>query len=126
MIRPLIRMMTLLTALLFPILIMTAPMQAQINDLPRPAPEWELTPAQVAAERDFKLTVLSNRYSCAHEYANQTVMVNDGRIDLSFTSTINPARLCAAIEKPYGPAFKMPALKEGRYEVFMQIDFPER
>lgn len=117
MIRSLIRM----TALLFPILIAAAPLQAQAVDLPLAAPDWQLTPAEAAAGQAFALTVLSSRYGCAHEYANQTIVVKEGRIDLSFTSSINPARLCAAVEKPFGPTFKMPALKEGRYEVYMDL-----
>ena len=117
----LIRMTARLTALLLPILILTAPIRAQVKDLPLPAPDWQLTPSQVAAGQDFALTALSNRYGCAHEFSGQTVVVNDGRIDLSFMATINPAKLCAAVEKPHGPTFKMPALKEGRYEVYMDL-----
>lgn len=116
--RPLIRMAARFTALVLPILILAAPTHAQVIVVP-PKPDWQLSPSQAPAGRDFALTVLSNRYSCAHEYASHTVVVNEGRIDLSFTSSINPAKLCAAVEKPFGPAFKMPALKEGRYEVYM-------
>jgi hypothetical protein len=119
MIRPLFR----LTALLLPILALISPMQAQIIIDP-PAPDWQLTPSQVAVGQDFALTALSNRYGCAHEFANQKVVVNDGRIDLSFTSTINPAVLCAAIEKPHGPTFKIPGLKEGKYAVYMNLLLP--
>jgi hypothetical protein len=119
MIRPLIGM-----AVLFSILVVAAPLQAQVVDLPLPAPDWELTPSKVEAGQDFALTALSNRYGCAHEFANHSVVVNDGRIDLSFTSTINPAVLCAAIVKPYGPTFKMAALKEGRYAVYMNLLLP--
>jgi hypothetical protein len=115
------RLTARLTALVFPILILSLPLQAQILIDPPKAVVWELAPSQVAAEEDFELSVLSSRYGCAHEFANKTVVVKDGRIDLSFTSTINPAVLCAAIEKPYGPVFKMPALKEGQYKVYMDL-----
>lgn len=120
MLRSLIR----LTSFLVPILTLAPSMHAQIIDLPRPVPDWAMTPPSVAAGQAFELSVLSYRYGCAHEFANQAVVVNDGRIDLSFTSSINPAVLCAAIEKAHGPAFKMPALKEGRYSVFMNLMLP--
>jgi hypothetical protein len=107
--------LTLLTAVL--------PMQTQAF-MPAAAPDWNLSPGTAMAGRVFSLGALSNRYSCAHTFANQSVVVNDGRIDLSFTSAVNPAVLCPAVVKPHGPAFTMPALKAGKYAVYMNLLMP--
>lgn len=84
-------------------------------------PAWILTPDRAIAGQDFELAVLSYRYTCANVYENQKVVVNEQRIDLSFTTSADPKVLCPAIYKPYGPTFKMPALKAGRYAVHMNL-----
>lgn len=99
------------------------PLQAQVVIDP-PAKDWVLSPGTVSADQAFNLDVLSYRYSCAHSYANHSAVVNAGRIDLSFTSTVDPRVLCPAIYKPYGPTFRMPALAEGKYRVFVNLLLP--
>lgn len=80
-------------------------------------PNWILSPAQVAADQAFSLSLLSYRYSCATEYDHLNVSAADGVISLGFTSRINPAVLCPMVYKPYGPSFRVPALKAGAYKV---------
>jgi hypothetical protein len=117
--RPIKSLMATFTTVLAAIL----PMQAQ-PIMAAATPDWSLSPGTVMAGQVFSLSALSNRYSCAHTFANQSVVVNDGRIDLSFTSAIDPAVLCAAVVKPHGPAFAMPALKAGKYAVYMNLLMP--
>ena len=107
-----------LLAVLFAVLTLVLPGKAQPGD-GLPLIDWVLTPGTATADQAFGLSVLSYRYSCAHTYANQSVVVNEGRIDLSFTSAVRPEILCPAIYKPYGPTFRMPALKAGKYAVHM-------
>lgn len=94
------------------------PLHAQTDPVER---DWSLTPATATAGQEFSLSVQSYRYSCANRYANQKVVVNEQRIDLSFTTSVDPLVLCPAIERPYGPSFKMPALKAGRYALYMNL-----
>ncbi|MEO7957693.1 MAG: hypothetical protein ABIW76_13480 [Fibrobacteria bacterium] len=99
------------------------PMHAQVVVDP-PVPDWSLNPGAVNAGQVFSLSALSYKYTCANTFANQSVVVNDGRIDLSFTSAVDTAVLCAAIVKPFGPTFNMPALKAGKYPVYMNLLLP--
>lgn len=122
------RMMSRLSAFTLSIALTLAfalPARAQIViDPPADEPTWALTPGTAAAGSTFELTVLSYRYNCGHTYSNQSVVVNEGQIDLSFIATANPKVMCPAIYRPYGPTFKMPALKAGKYRVFMNLMQP--
>lgn len=112
-----------LTSLLFIAFAAALPTRAQIVIDPPDVPAgWLLHPTVVTPDQDFALSVVSNRYGCAHEYANHKVVVQDNVINLSFTSSINPARICIANDvRPYGPEFKMPPLKTGKYRVVMNL-----
>jgi hypothetical protein len=110
-----------LATLLLTAVSIALPVRAQIIIDPPDRQAWTLVPGTVPAEQIFALSVVSYRYSCAHEYDNQKVVVQDNVINLSFTSKINPVVLCPAIDKPYGPEFKVPALKAGRYKVMMNL-----
>lgn len=119
------RMMSPLTAIFALTLAFALPARAQIViDPPTDEPTWALTPGTAAAGSTFELTVLSYRYNCGHTYSHQSVVVNEGQIDLSFIATADPKAICPAIYRPYGPSFKMPALKAGRYRVFMNLMQP--
>jgi hypothetical protein len=96
------------------------PSQAQINIDP-PQPAWVLSTTTAKASMAFSLGVESYRYSCATTFANQTVSVSDGRIDLSFTTETKKDVACPLIYKPYGTAFTIPALKVGTYKVFVNL-----
>lgn len=110
---------TRMTSFLITALAAVIPLKAQIIDLPKR--DWALVPGTVSAGVEFGLSVLSYRYGCAHEFSHQQVVVQNGTIDLTFLSKINPAVLCPMIEKPYGPSFKMPALKPGKYPVRVNL-----
>ena len=92
-------------------------------DTPLTSSSWLLDPSTSTAETAFLLTARNDRYSCATEFSHQVVTVNENNIQLGFTATNNPAIKCAKPIKPYGPAFKIPALKAGKYEVTL-IDAP--
>jgi hypothetical protein len=89
-----------------------------------PMPEWVLSPTTVPAEQSFSLSAQSYRYNCGTVYENQSVSVVGDRIDLSFTAEDRLDVACPTIYRPYGPTFRMPALKPGRYQVFMNLLLP--
>lgn len=113
-----------LTAALTLAFAMAIPLHAQIIIDP-PLAAWTLSPENTKADEAFTLSALSYRYTCASSFANQVVNVVEGRINLSFTSSIRPEVSCPANDlRPYGPAFKMPPLKAGKYAVSMNLLLP--
>ncbi|HLP42765.1 MAG TPA: hypothetical protein VK465_14745 [Fibrobacteria bacterium] len=99
------------------VLSLTLPASADSPVMKPMEPDWILNPAQVAAGQAFSLSLLSYRYSCATDYDHLNISAADGVISLGFTSRINPAVLCPMVYKPYGPSFRVPALKAGAYKV---------
>jgi hypothetical protein len=97
-------------------------------DLPAPIdlpePKWVLSPTAAPAEQSFSLSAQSYRYNCGTVYGNQSVSVMGDRIDLSFTAEDRLDVACPMIYRPYGPTFRMPALKPGKYQVFMNLLLP--
>lgn len=81
---------------------------------------YSITPTSTAAEKDFALQLIGSQFSCAHEFSMLASRVQDGRITLTFLDKINPAVLCPAVVRPYGPTYKIPGLKAGVYEVFAE------
>lgn len=76
-----------------------------------------INPTTVEAGQDFELSLLSYDFNCGHTFDNLSVAVGEGVITLSFLDHANPAAICPAIYKPYGPAFKVSGLKAGSYKV---------
>ncbi len=84
---------------------------------PEVAVTYSINPTQTAAAKDFTLELLSYQFNCATYYDMQNVSVNGNEISLTFLDHENPAGLCPAIYKPYGPSFKIAALSAGTYKV---------
>lgn len=84
---------------------------------PETPPEFFLNPAAAPEGKAFEMQLLSYAFTCATTYENLQVTVSDSVIVLSLLDKINPAGICPAIYKPYGPTYKMPALKAGAYRV---------
>lgn len=78
---------------------------------------YTLNPASAPAGQAFALQLLSYDFNCGTTYDSLSAVVADGAITLSFLDRPNPAALCPAIYMPYGPTFRLPALKEGSYKV---------
>lgn len=77
-----------------------------------------VNPSRVDAGKAFALEVLSYRYNCGTRFSDLSFSRDGARIAVRFVARENPAALCPAIEKPWGPKFDMPALAAGRYRVF--------
>lgn len=82
-----------------------------------PVPAFFINPSTALPNQAFQLQLLSYDFSCASIYDSLSAVVADGVITLSFLERLNPAALCAAVATPYGPTFRIPALKEGSYKV---------
>jgi hypothetical protein len=84
---------------------------------PAPVPAYSITPSSAPAGQALALQLLSYDFNCGTLYDSLSAVVADGVITLSFLDRQNPAALCAAVVMPYGPTFRLPALKEGSYKV---------
>ena len=83
---------------------------------------YSLSPDHANSKAAFILKTLSNRFSCAAVFYKQRVNVDDSKkvIDLSFQDSA--AGLGPCVGGPVGPAFNIPALKDGSYEVYVSLD----
>jgi hypothetical protein len=81
------------------------------------APAFFINPASAPPNQAFALQLLSYDFTCATTYDSLSAVVAEGVITLSFRDYANPAALCPAVYMPYGPTFRIPALKEGSYKV---------
>ncbi len=79
---------------------------------------YTITPTSTAADQGFDLTLLSYAFTCGTYFDSLTVTVKGNEITLGFLDHQRIGVACPAIYKPYGPTFKMPALKAGTYTVF--------
>lgn len=78
---------------------------------------FSIQPRAAAADKSFDLFLTSKDFTCGNTFTNLSVAVRGGQINLAFTNKVDPLVLCPAIEKDYGPTFKVPALKAGVYQV---------
>jgi hypothetical protein len=79
---------------------------------------YSINPTKTAALKDFTLDLLSYQFNCAITYDMLSTSVNGNDISLTFLDhEAPPLSICPAIYKPYGPTFKMAALKAGTYTV---------
>lgn len=78
---------------------------------------YTITPTSMEAGKEFNLSLLSYEFNCGTTYDNLATSVVGNVITLSFLDHPDPAAVCPAIYKPYGPTFKMAALKPGTYTV---------
>ncbi|HKP96513.1 MAG TPA: hypothetical protein VJ385_12215 [Fibrobacteria bacterium] len=76
-----------------------------------------IDPTTVAAGQDFDLRLLSYGFNCGTTFDNLSVAVAGDAITLSFLDHARPDVFCTAVHKPYGPTYKMSALKAGTYKV---------
>jgi hypothetical protein len=74
-------------------------------------------PSTAKAEAAFELTLQSYDYSCATQYSHLEYQVVGDKLVLSYLPTENPAGICPAIYRPYGPTFQIKGLKAGVYQV---------
>lgn len=76
-----------------------------------------LSPASAPAGQAFDLQLLSYGFDCATAYERTSVLVDNGTLILSFMDRQQTGVICPAVEKPYGPTFRIPALPAGDYPV---------
>lgn len=95
------------------------PVSAGILDVSQAgAITYSINPTKTAALKDFTLDLLSYQFNCAVTYDMLSTSVNGNNISLTFLDhEAPPLSICPAIYKPYGPTFKMAALKAGTYTV---------
>jgi hypothetical protein len=79
--------------------------------------KYTIDPTTAAANKDFELSLLSYSFNCGTEFFYQSVAMNGNEITLTFLDKQKMDIACPAIYKPYGPTYKMPALKAGEYKV---------
>lgn len=99
--------------------IKVAPQSAGILEVTGDAPAMTYTidPTTVAAGKDFDLNLLSYGFNCGTTFDNLAVNVTGNVITLQFLDHEKTGIMCPAIYKPYGPTYKMTALKAGTYTV---------
>jgi hypothetical protein len=78
---------------------------------------YTITPISTAPEQAFELSLQSYEFDCGTSFDSLGVNVAGNNITLSFLDHANPNAICPAIYRPYGPTFKLPALKSGTYAV---------
>jgi len=80
--------------------------------------DWFIRPRSVAQDTAFEMQLLSDAYgNCQSEFPNPLAALNGGNIDLTFDIVFHPDRICVTDVRPFGPRFKMPPLKAGKYPV---------
>lgn len=77
---------------------------------------YMLNPSATPAGQAFSLQLLSYGFDCATAFDKLSAAVSDGVITLTFTDQELP-KGCMDMYNPYGPTFRMPALKAGSYKV---------
>lgn len=82
---------------------------------------FSILPKQTVAGKAFDLFLAGKGYSCGNEYTGMEARAEGHTLYLSFTNRANPAAICPAIVKDYGPTFKAPALAVGVYQVFAAV-----
>jgi hypothetical protein len=85
---------------------------------PGQAISYSINPIRTAPSKEFQLSLLSYQFNCGTTFDNLSVNVLGNEITLTFLD--HPSMKdsgCPAVYKPYGPAFKVPALKTGTYKV---------
>lgn len=79
--------------------------------------QYSITPTSAAAGKDFEISLLSYQFNCGTTFDNLAVHVAGDTLILAFLDHEKAGVICPAIYKPYGPTFKIPALKTGSYKV---------
>lgn len=79
--------------------------------------EYSINPASAPEGRDFELSLLSYQFNCGTTFDNLSVGGSGTEIILNFLDHSKTGIACPAIYKPYGPTFKIGALKAGSYKV---------
>lgn len=89
----------------------------KLTVLPEGKIEYSINPASAPAGQDFELSLLSYQFNCGTTFDNLSVGVSGSEIILNFLDHERKDIVCPAIYKPYGPTFKIGALKAGSYKV---------
>jgi hypothetical protein len=79
--------------------------------------EYSINPTSAQEGKDFELSLLSYQFNCGTSFDNLSVGASGTEIILTFLDHEKADVVCPAIYKPYGPTFKMGALKAGSYKV---------
>ncbi len=84
---------------------------------------WKLQPPSAQADIPFQLQLLSQNYgNCQTEFSHTSATLKDGELWLTYFMQTHPERVCVWDQRPFGPEFKLPGLKAGRYPVIaMQL-----
>ncbi len=78
---------------------------------------YTINPIKAAPSAAFDLSLLSYDFNCGTTFSNLAVNVTGNEITLTFLDQQLIGIACPLIYKPYGPTYKMPALKTGTYKV---------
>ena len=79
--------------------------------------EYNINPTSAAEDKDFELSLLSYQFNCGTTFDNLSVGGSGSEIILNFLDHEKADVACPAIYRPYGPTFKIGALKAGSYKV---------
>lgn len=79
--------------------------------------KYSINPAKAPAGEDFELSLLSYQFNCGTTFDNLSVGGSGSEIILNFLDHEKTGIACPAIYMPYGPTFKIGALKAGSYKV---------
>lgn len=83
-----------------------------------PAVTYLLQPERVKPDTEFELALLSYQFTCGTSYDRLEAGMAGNRIDLTFLDHAHPEVVCPMVYKPYGPSYKLKALKAGSYAVY--------
>ena len=79
--------------------------------------EYGIHPTSAPAGQDFDLSLLSYQFNCGTVFDNLSAVAQGDELTLTFLDHEKAGVVCPAVYKPYGPAFRIGALKAGAYKV---------
>ncbi|MDB5103803.1 MAG: hypothetical protein JWP91_1492 [Fibrobacteres bacterium] len=79
---------------------------------------YAIRPKRVAAGKPFELFLTGKDFTCGNVFSDLSAAVDGNVVRVRFTDKPNPAALCPAVLKDYGPTFQVPALAAGTYQVY--------
>ncbi len=95
-----------------------------VRETQTPSPTFTISPEKAPAGEQFNLQALSHQFSCGTSYSRQSYRLENGRLVLTFDWKTDPAVMCPAVVRPYGPSFRIKPLEPGKYPVWVERPCP--
>jgi len=81
---------------------------------------WFLERSNVPAGQAFAMNLLNHAYgNCNTSFSHPSMTIDTAKVSFSFLVENHPERVCVTDIRPHGPRFEMPAMRPGRYPVFV-------